>query len=76
MLITRVSPLTGISSCMVIEITYAQLQLWKKGHDLDDVCPDLTDEEKIYLDTGASLQEMCQRGITVKKCMVDKGYNL
>lgn len=52
MIITKISPLTGNSNTMDLDITNEQLQRWKDGELIQNVMPNLTPAEREFLITG------------------------
>lgn len=52
MIITKISPLTGKSNDMDLDITEEQLQRWKSGELIQRVMPRLTSDEREFLISG------------------------
>ena len=51
--VVRVSPLTGKTNIMEIDITLDQLRQWEKGLGLiQDIMPNLTDSEREFIMSG------------------------
>ena len=57
MIITRRSKFTGALNMMDLDITQEQLDEWLDGALIQDVMPELNDEEREFLITGATKEE-------------------
>ncbi len=61
MTITKVSPLTGFPSTMKLDITPYQYNAWKAGgYLIQDVMPQLSSEEREFLISGATQEDLYQ----------------
>jgi len=57
MKITRISPFSGHTHTMDIDVTKEQLARWKNGELIQRVMPHLTADEREFLMTGITLGE-------------------
>lgn len=57
MKITRMSPMTGKKNSMEIEVTQAQLDMWKGGVLIQDAMPNLTPDEREFIMTGTTAED-------------------
>ena len=57
MLITRTSPLTGITHQMELDITAWQIAAWQNGPVIQDAFPHLTDGEREFFKSGITPAE-------------------
>lgn len=60
MLITRKSPITGVTHTLHVDCTPEQLALWEAGTKIQDAMPDLPAPQREYLMTGTTPDEWCQ----------------
>jgi hypothetical protein len=63
MLISRISPLTGQTNQLNLPVTIQQLLAWEKGGLIQNVMPNLSDDEREFLLTGltsADWETLCQ----------------
>ncbi len=57
MRITNRSMLTGETHTLEIDITPEQLQRWKDGEMIQDVCPQLSKDDREFLISGSTKEE-------------------
>lgn len=57
MLITRVSPFSGIETTQEIDVTEEQLDRWQNGELIQNVMPHLTPSEREFIMTGITEAE-------------------
>jgi hypothetical protein len=57
MLIKRKSPISGLTRKLDISISQEDYDRWVKGEKLQNVCPDLTPEEREYIISGVHANE-------------------
>jgi len=57
MKITRTSMFTSIERTLSLPITEAQISAWKAGGLIQDVMPQLSDDEREFVMTGVTAQE-------------------
>jgi hypothetical protein len=60
MRVTKVSSLTGVTHQKEIDVTKEQLIRHANGELIQDVCPDLSPEDREYLITGVTNEEWRQ----------------
>ena len=56
-MITRRSELTGVEHVRKINVSSRQIELWQGGALIQDVMPDLSDEDREFLMTGITPEE-------------------
>ena len=57
MLITRISPITGKSLTLDIDINNEQIKAWEKGGIIQDIMPNITADEREFIISGLSSEE-------------------
>jgi hypothetical protein len=57
MLITRVSPFSGKTNSMEIDVSDAQLEDWQSGTLIQNAMPNLTPDEREFIMTGITGKE-------------------
>ena len=57
MIITRTSPISGITRHHEIEVTQEQLLIWKSGTVIQDAMPDLSTDEREFIMSGITAEE-------------------
>ena len=57
MKITRTSMFSGIERTLDLPITEAQISAWKAGGLIQDVMPQLSEDEREFVMTGVTAQE-------------------
>lgn len=57
MIITRTSRLTGITRQQEIAVTYNQLKAWENGELIQNAMPNLTPDEREFIQTGITSNE-------------------
>lgn len=57
MLITRVSPITGITNSWEIDVTDAQLEAWLSGTLIQKAMPHLSADEREFIMSGITPSE-------------------
>lgn len=57
MLIERQSPYNQVINRLEIDITEEQLQEWKDGALIQDVMPDITEDEREFILTGMTAED-------------------
>ena len=57
MLITRQSPISGITRSLELPVTAVQLAAWHAGTYIQDAMPELEPEEREFLMTGITAEE-------------------
>jgi len=57
MLISRKSPLTGLTNTMDIPVTVAQLDAWYNGELIQRAMPNLTADEREFIMTGYTSED-------------------
>ena len=60
MRIIRRSPMSGETNVMDLPVTQMQLQEWKNGGLIQNVFPDLTPDEREFIQTGITPNEWKQ----------------
>lgn len=60
MLIERTSMISGETNSMELPITSAQLDRWTGGELIQDVFPDLSEDQREFLMTGTTPEEWTQ----------------
>ena len=60
MKITRTSNYSGVTRTLEIPVTQAQLDAWEAGALIQDVMPDLDDDEREFIKTGIIAAEWDQ----------------
>ena len=58
MLITKISPFSGKENTLDIPVTEAQIAAWKGGELIQRAMPNLTADEREFLMTGITSDEM------------------
>ena len=69
MLITRVSPFSGKTHMMEIDITEEQLDEWEDGKLIQYAMPNLTPEEREFIKTGITPKEWDETFIQTEREM-------
>jgi hypothetical protein len=57
MQISRVSPVTGKTNTMELDITEEQLRKWKQGALIQKIMPNLTADQREFLMTGMTSED-------------------
>lgn len=57
MIIKRKSPLTGKINILDINVTLSQMNKWDNGELIQNVMPDLTDDEREFIMTGMTAED-------------------
>lgn len=57
MKINRISPLTSKINTMDLDITVEQINLWKNGMCIQDVFPNLDENEREFIQTGYTKED-------------------
>jgi len=57
MIITRTSKLSGITRQQEIAVTYNQLKAWENGELIQNAMPNLTPDEREFIQTGITSDE-------------------
>jgi len=52
MKVKRISPFSGITHTMDLDVTTKQIVAWEKGEMIQNVFPNLTPEEREFIKTG------------------------
>jgi len=58
MLIHRTNPFTGEERSREIQVTEAQLRVWKEGTPIEEAMPDLTNDERSFIMAGIYEEEV------------------
>ena len=57
MIITRTSPLTGLTQALDIDVTIEQIKAWENGALIQDVMPHLSADEREFIISGCTPQD-------------------
>lgn len=57
MIITRTSKLSGVTRQQEIAVTYNQLKAWENGELIQNAMPNLTPDEREFIQTGITADE-------------------
>lgn len=57
MIITRISPFTGITRMREITVTQEQLDRWQAGELIQNVMPNLSADDREFVMTGITAEE-------------------
>lgn len=60
MIITRKSPLTGITRTKEIDVTIEQIFAWEEGELIQDAMPHLSADDREFIKTGIGGEEFDQ----------------
>lgn len=60
MIITRISPFTGVTHMREITVTEEQLQRWRAGELIQNVMPNLSADDREFVMTGITAEEWDQ----------------
>tara|TARA_R100000951_G_scaffold56521_1_gene47476 strand:- start:4793 stop:4984 length:192 start_codon:yes stop_codon:yes gene_type:complete len=54
MIITMISPITGMINTMDVDVTEVQIMQWRNGMLIQDAMPDLSVDEREFIMTGTT----------------------
>lgn len=54
MIITMISPITGMINTMDVDVTEVQIMQWQNGMLIQDAMPDLSVDEREFIMTGTT----------------------